>query len=361
MPMIPVNVDSSTVAATSIVTSVITFFFATAVVQIKPTIALFLAAIVGLILYSTGVIPIGLLLVVGIAMIAAILNATTSAVTPSEPSSEKDRRRTLGYVDNPQLPNAYSSQLNQDADSSNQSLAINRLEQLAESGDAEAQNNLGIQYDIGQGVPQNHEKAAQWFRKAADQGHADAQCNLGLLYSDGKGVPLDNTEAWKWLHLAYSGGTLEAKKNLELIEQMLSPDQIDEGNRRASLVMEMKDNATENETWTQAVLFFIHQPMVALKVGRYPVAKIIDQFPVDERGRIKESIDAVKELGFFVIDESDIQLTDKGETLFELLPSLCQLSADKRLELEKTHPRAASLLTAIACDSRLSPPLGWSR
>ena len=54
--------------------------------------------------------------------------------------------------------------------------------QLAEQGDAKAQNNLGAMYANGQGVRQDYAEAFRWFRQAAEQGYAKAQFNLGLMY-----------------------------------------------------------------------------------------------------------------------------------------------------------------------------------
>ena len=48
----------------------------------------------------------------------------------------------------------------------------------AEQGDADAQYNLGISYDRGEGVPQDYVEAVKWYRKAAEQGDADAQNKL---------------------------------------------------------------------------------------------------------------------------------------------------------------------------------------
>lgn len=372
MPMVPMNIDNSIVAVASIISAVIAFFFATAVGKIKPAAALALAVIVGFILYFNGVILIGLLIFVGVPMIVAIFKTIASASTSSEPNSEKNIVAHIGYVDSQSQPNIDHGHAHDQFNWGERYLygqgvpqdhvkAAQWFHKAADQGYADAQSNLGLLYSEGQGVPQDHVQSAQWYRKAADQGVADAQYNLGMLYSEGRGVPQDIIEAWKWLHLAGAGGFSGAFKNLELIEKMLTPDQIAEAKRRASSGIDLKDKATENETWTLAILFIVHEPMVAFKVVRYPVAKIIDQFPVDERGKIKESIDAVEELGFFVIDKNDIQLTDKGETLFEMLPQLCQQSADERLELAKKYPGAASLLTAIGRDSRLSPPLGLGR
>ncbi len=56
----------------------------------------------------------------------------------------------------------------------------------AEQGFTEAQNNLGIAYANGQGVPQDYAEATKWFRMAAEQGLAGAQYNLGFAYYNGR-------------------------------------------------------------------------------------------------------------------------------------------------------------------------------
>jgi len=97
MPVVPMNIDSSTVAVTSMITAAITFFFGTTVLQLKPSVALAIAIVVGFTVNAIGVIPIGLLIVVGILMIVAIFNAIASVSTSGWSNSEKERRRTLGY------------------------------------------------------------------------------------------------------------------------------------------------------------------------------------------------------------------------------------------------------------------------
>lgn len=57
--------------------------------------------------------------------------------------------------------------------------AFKCLEPLAEVGDAEAQDKLGMLYIGGAGVRQDEKKGAKWLRMAADQGYAEAQYNLG--------------------------------------------------------------------------------------------------------------------------------------------------------------------------------------
>jgi len=72
----------------------------------------------------------------------------------------------------------------------------------AKAGDAAAQVAVAKKYDNGDGVPENTDQAAFWFRKAADQGNADAQNSLGVAYRLGRGVEKDPKEAMKWFLLA---------------------------------------------------------------------------------------------------------------------------------------------------------------
>ena len=85
----------------------------------------------------------------------------------------------------------------------------------AESGDAEAQSNLGRKYLNGDGVAQNYQEAMQWLRLAAEQGDASAQSNLGVMYQRGEGVAQSDQEAVKWYRLAAEQGYADAIVNLE--------------------------------------------------------------------------------------------------------------------------------------------------
>jgi TPR repeat protein len=85
---------------------------------------------------------------------------------------------------------------------------------LAERGDADAQLNIGIMYERGDGVSQNVMEASKWYRLAADQGNAQAQNNLGFLYDNGEGVTLDDAAAVKWYRMAAIQGYAKAQSNL---------------------------------------------------------------------------------------------------------------------------------------------------
>lgn len=60
----------------------------------------------------------------------------------------------------------------------------------------------GLRYALGNGVPQDYQKAAELLLKAALQGVPDAQYNLGALYANGLGVAKDPLRAATWYQAA---------------------------------------------------------------------------------------------------------------------------------------------------------------
>ena len=84
----------------------------------------------------------------------------------------------------------------------NYSKAAEIFRRLAELGDADAQNYLGVMYKNGQGVKKDYVKAAEWYRIAAEQGNPAGALSLAKLYDKGKGVPQDYVEAAKWYKIA---------------------------------------------------------------------------------------------------------------------------------------------------------------
>jgi TPR repeat protein len=58
---------------------------------------------------------------------------------------------------------------------------LHQTTQAAEQGHPDAQFNLGDAFLVGYGVPQDQEKAIEWFTKAANQGHVGAKASLETL------------------------------------------------------------------------------------------------------------------------------------------------------------------------------------
>lgn len=95
--------------------------------------------------------------------------------------------------------------------------ALQLWQQLAETSDPRAMNNLGVLYDKGQGVPQDPALAAFWFLHSATAEHPAGMSNLGRLLEQGRGLPKDLAQAGKWFRKAADKGLAEAQYNLALL------------------------------------------------------------------------------------------------------------------------------------------------
>ena len=51
----------------------------------------------------------------------------------------------------------------------------------AEKDDKDAQNNLAVLYENGDGIDKDIDKAIYWYKKSAEQGFQDAQNKLKIL------------------------------------------------------------------------------------------------------------------------------------------------------------------------------------
>jgi uncharacterized protein len=115
--------------------------------------------------------------------------------------------------------------------------AMSWYRKAAEQGSAYAQDSIGLMYTNGEGVPKDYAAAVSWYRKAAEQGFANAQNNLGLMYTKGQGVPKDYVQAHMWFNLAASANNANAIKSRETTAKEMTPAQIAEAQK---LVREWK-------------------------------------------------------------------------------------------------------------------------
>ena len=116
---------------------------------------------------------------------------------------------------------------------------------MAEQGDAAAQSKLGEIYAKGIDVPQDHKKAAYWYKKAAEQGYADAQHNLGFMYAEGQGVAQNLKLAYVWSSLAAAQG--KGINNRDVIAKMLTPQQLSEAQDQAAEMQFQIDSQTKTK------------------------------------------------------------------------------------------------------------------
>lgn len=71
------------------------------------------------------------------------------------------------------------------------------------------------------------------IRAKAEQGDASEQYNLGVMYEKGQGVQQDYAKAYMWISLAADQGLEDAIKKLDYLVNILTPSQIEEGQRLA--------------------------------------------------------------------------------------------------------------------------------
>jgi TPR repeat protein len=104
---------------------------------------------------------------------------------------------------------------------------------LGKQGDMLIQFKLGVMYDQGKGVAQDHEEAFKWYYLSAEQGLANAQYNLGSMYAKGEGVAKDEILSYLWWNIAGSSGHKKAEINKALLKKKMSPTQIEQAREMA--------------------------------------------------------------------------------------------------------------------------------
>jgi len=116
------------------------------------------------------------------------------------------------------------------------------FEILAFQGRAEAQRFLGRMYDKGLGVPQDYNKAIEWYRKAATQKDPAAQYYLGLKYANGHGVAENQMQAYIWFAISFNNGYEPAADPIRVLNKSLSTHERQEALKIVFQKMELYDN-----------------------------------------------------------------------------------------------------------------------
>ncbi len=98
----------------------------------------------------------------------------------------------------------------------------------ARSGNADAEELIGVMYALGLGVEQDYERAFEWYLRSAMKGHPGAQSGVGWYYEVGLGMPApDLTRAYLWYVLSAIGGDPDAAISQEEVVKKMSAEQIE--------------------------------------------------------------------------------------------------------------------------------------
>ena len=98
----------------------------------------------------------------------------------------------------------------------------------ARSGNADAEELIGVIYAMGLGVARDDERAFEWYLRSAMKGHPGAQSGVGWYYEVGRGMPaIDLVRAYMWYTLSAIGGDPDAAISLEEVVKKMTKDEID--------------------------------------------------------------------------------------------------------------------------------------
>ena len=89
---------------------------------------------------------------------------------------------------------------------------------LARKGNTEAQVQLGIAYEHGEGIDKDANKAVYWYCRAAKKGSVEAQSNLAWMYANGRGVERNEAIAVRWFKKAAKAGDAYSKQMLSRLD-----------------------------------------------------------------------------------------------------------------------------------------------
>ena len=74
-------------------------------------------------------------------------------------------------------------------------------------------NQLGWLYQHSRGVPQDYQRAREWYEKSAAAGNGSGMNQLGWIYANGLGVAKDLARAREWYEKAAAAGQASGSWN----------------------------------------------------------------------------------------------------------------------------------------------------
>lgn len=167
---------------------------------------------------------------------------------------------------------------------------------LADSGDADAQYNIGWMYLNGYGLRIDDSLALEWWQKASQQGHTDASFSIGMLYSLGEGeVTKDLDKALDYYLLAMEDGHEDA---FALVQSMMMRNDASIhsrlhliANQHASLfglkrqVKAKKLNARNGPTTVDKIVARLEKDQAVLEIfkqGKWSQVVVLDNEEIDQ-------------------------------------------------------------------------------
>lgn len=102
----------------------------------------------------------------------------------------------------------------------------------ARSGNADAEELIGVMYAMGLGVERDDIRAFDWYLRASLKGHAGAQSGIAWYYEVGRGMPApDLVRAYTWYVLSAIGGDPDAAISQEEVIKKMNDAQINQAHK----------------------------------------------------------------------------------------------------------------------------------
>ena len=106
--------------------------------------------------------------------------------------------------------------------------AMEELIPAARSGNAEAEELIGVMYAMGLGVERDEIRAFDWYLRSAMKGHPGAQSGVGWYYEVGIGMPApDLVRDYAGYVLSAIGGDPDAAISQEEVVKKMTKEQIE--------------------------------------------------------------------------------------------------------------------------------------
>jgi GAF domain/PilZ domain/Sel1 repeat len=179
------------------------------------------------------------LLIAAAATIFGVLGYTSAPLIQKKLQARGATHLQSVLASGPTAPSAAS------ASPSVETASLEQLTQMAEKGDASAQNLLGLRYVSGEGVRQDEHEAVRWFTKAAEQGNVSAQSKLGSIYFRGREIPQNLNQAYFWMVLARANGDETSKVMAPIVAARLTRGQATSIELDASRWLEQHDSVAK--------------------------------------------------------------------------------------------------------------------
>ena len=110
--------------------------------------------------------------------------------------------------------------------------AMKELLPAARSGNADAEELIGIMYAMGLGVERDDVRAFEWYLRSSMKGHPGAQSGVGWYYEIGRGMPApDLVRAYTWYVLSAIGGDPDASISQEEVIKKMTSEQIEKAHK----------------------------------------------------------------------------------------------------------------------------------